>query len=100
MKLHTVSIYINQNTRNKFLNGYVPGDGLDYAVTYVSEQEGQAACDEAFQLFNAPVEYLPSDRHDLVNRYHRQFPSLSVGDVVEVDKARYAVESVGWKELV
>jgi len=56
--------------------------------------------ERAFELFNAPLEYLNDDDLKIARRYRNErLRSLSVGDVVEVDNVKYLCEAVGWRKL-
>jgi hypothetical protein len=56
--------------------------------------------ERAFELFNAPLEYLEDDGFIIASRYRgEKLRSLSVGDVVEIDKIKYLCEGVGWRKL-
>ena len=56
--------------------------------------------ERAFELFNAPLEYLDDDDLKIARRYRSErLRSLSVGDVVEVDNVKYLCEGVGWRKL-
>ena len=56
--------------------------------------------ESAFKLFNAPEDFLDPEEVKIAKRYRRQgLRSLSVGDVVELDKIKYLCESVGWRKL-
>ena len=49
--------------------------------------------ERAFELFNAPLEYLDDDDLEIAQRYRdEKLRSLSVGDVVEVDNVKYLCE--------
>ena len=71
----------------EFLDDYEPYQGM------VLQQSGEAAAEELFDLTNNPSR---KDERDQA-LWERQ--SLSVGDIVQVDKEYFLCESIGWKKL-
>ena len=76
---------------------------------YNSNRKGEKAAEEAFHCTNCPVEYIKS-KHLLkvIKNFHG--PSLSVGDIVKVDKYMrqtgdnyipeyYLCKSIGWEKF-
>jgi hypothetical protein len=54
--------------------------------------------DRAFEMFNAPPEFLKPEDVVISNLYHEEkLRSLSVGDVVEVDHIKYICQPIGWQ---
>jgi len=53
----------------------------------------------AFHIFNAPEECLNDEELDILKQYHKNFPSLSVGDYVCVNGEGYMCASEGWKKV-
>jgi len=51
--------------------------------------------ERAFEMFNAPFEYLNEEDQAVFKRY-RPLRSLSVGDVVEINEVRYRCMPIGW----
>lgn len=66
-----------------------------HVYTYLTETKGQEAAEEAFHIFNAPESMLQEWQKFVVKGY--KGPSLSVGDVVEVDGVDYLCCSFGWE---
>jgi len=100
----TVDVFINRGDLSEKFFGYKPGDPLQRAATFIPRDgDPLAACEEAFHLFNAPIEYLAVEERQVAEDYHRLYPSLSVGDVVAVTDGRtvqfYACASFGWDLL-
>ena len=67
-----------------------------------------AFADGAIREVNVPVSELSSVEGNLEKVFyygqndfqpHPSLPSVSVGDVVEIDDEKYRVEPVGWKKL-
>jgi hypothetical protein len=61
------------------------------AITVV--QSGESAADEAFDLTNNP------SRQDEREIKYGRGPSVSVGDIVEVDGVNYICMPLGWRVL-
>lgn len=55
--------------------------------------DGEAACEELFDLTNNPAR-----QTERVFKYGRQ-RSLSTGDIVEVNTTKYVCMSLGWAQL-
>ena len=66
-----------------------------HVYTYITEEEGYGAAEEAFRIFNAPRELLAEWQQYISKGYSG--PSLSVGDIVEVNDEEYLCCSQGWK---
>jgi hypothetical protein len=66
-----------------------------HVYTYLTEAEGHGAAEEAFHIFNAPEELLEEWQQYIAKAYSG--PSLSVGDIVEVNDEEYLCCSLGWK---
>jgi len=60
---------------------------------YSTNATGEAAAEEAFHIFNAPYDTLEEWQKLIIKGY----PSISVGDIVEVDEVEYLCASMGWK---
>ncbi len=98
----TVTIWHNvavdgQGHHSGMLDGYQPGDPMVRVFTYQVDPAGspEEIAEEAFGICNDH----PRDARgeDLARRYYeRELRSLSVGDVVAVDEAAFAVGRVGW----
>ena len=67
-----------------------------HVYTYLTDCKGSDAAEQAFHIFNAPEEMLQEWQKYIQQGYSG--PSLSVGDVVEVDGEEYLCCSVGWKK--
>ncbi len=50
----------------------------------------------AFEMFNAPFEYL-NEEDQAIFKMYRPLRSLSVGDVVEINGLRYQCMPIGWE---
>jgi len=68
----------------------------NHAYTYLTDCKGQEAAEEAFHIFNAPESMLEEWQQYVQRGYSG--PSLSVGDLVEVDGVDYLCCSVGWEK--
>ena len=60
---------------------------------FIFSQEGEDACEEAFDLTNNPSRQFERDKYYGRNR------SVSVGDIVEVDGVNFVCASAGWEQL-
>ena len=67
-----------------------------HVYTYLTDCKGSDAAEQAFHIFNAPEEMLQEWQRYIQQGYSG--PSLSVGDVVEVNSEEYLCCSVGWKK--
>lgn len=96
----TVRIY-TQDLDKKFDHQghqYFTSDWLlprKHVYTYLTEAEGQEAAEEAFHIFNAPESMLEEWQQYIARGYSG--PSLSVGDLVEINQEDYLCCSMGWK---
>ena len=63
------------------------------AGSFFFDTEGEAAAEEAFDMTNNPA------RQYERSKYYGNGPSVSVGDIVEVDGVNYLCASFGWKVL-
>ena len=96
-----VNVSINQSERRFLTGGYQPGDPMKLALTFEAEAESALTlCDRVFAALNAPAP-APVGTLDVphILAYHQTYPSLSVGDIVEVDGKRYVCQTVGWLPL-
>jgi hypothetical protein len=66
-----------------------------HVYTYLTEAEGYGAAEEAFHIFNAPLELLQEWQQYISKGYSGT--SLSVGDIVQVNGEEYLCCSIGWK---
>lgn len=66
-----------------------------HIYTYLTDAEGSDAAEQAFHIFNAPESMLQEWQKYIQQGYSG--PSLSVGDIVEVNGEEYLCCSVGWK---
>ena len=95
-----VRVYINKS-KMKFTRSYRNGDDLTQALEF--DLDADCVDDALYLTFeglnvdNAPP--LGSLSSADLLRYHLSYPSLSVGDVVEIDGYKFACEPVGWKEI-
>lgn len=98
--MNTVRLHIQDLNRRGEKEGYqffisdwsLPRNHL---YTYLTDSEGIDACEEAFTIFNAPEDYLQEWQRYVQRGYNG--PSLSVGDVVEVNGEEYLCCSFGWE---
>lgn len=67
----------------------------NHVCTYVTEAQGSNAAEQAFHMFNAPEHMLDPWQVCIVQSYTG--PSLSVGDVVQVNAVEYLCCSAGWQ---
>jgi hypothetical protein len=67
----------------------------NHRYTYLTEAKGSNAAEQAFHIFNAPVDWLEEWQRYIAQNYTG--PSLSVGDIVEVDGVEYLCSSIGWQ---
>ena len=67
-----------------------------HVYTYLTEAEGSDAAEQAFHIFNAPESMLEEWQQYIAKGYSG--PSLSVGDIVEVNGEDYLCCSMGWKK--
>ena len=97
----TVRIY-TQDLDNKFDHQgheYFTCDWLlprKHVYTYLTEAKGSDAAEQAFHIFNAPESMLAEWQRYIQQGYSG--PSLSVGDIVEVNGEDYLCCSMGWKK--
>lgn len=68
----------------------------NHRYTYLTDSKGIDACEEAFTIFNAPEDYLEEWQKFIARGY--KGPSLSVGDIVEVNGEDYLCCSIGWEK--
>lgn len=77
-------------------------------LSYHSSKEGEQAAEEAFELTNAPEDYLTPEQLDLLKSLKFKGPSLSVGDIVRVEPyirqhstpaEYYLCKSFGWEKF-
>lgn len=97
----TVRIYIQDLDRRGDRQGYqfFTSDWSlprKHVYTYLTDAKGQEAAEEAFHIFNAPESMLEEWQQYVQRGYSG--PSLSVGDLVEVDGVDYLCCSVGWEK--
>lgn len=67
-----------------------------HVYTYLTDAKGSDAAEQAFHIFNAPESMLQEWQKYIQQGYSG--PSLSVGDVVEVNGEEYLCCSVGWEK--
>jgi hypothetical protein len=95
------NVSFNLDNRENWLQYREPG------ISYDSNLEGTAAAEEAFELTNAPLEYLSESQQQLLKSLNFKGSSLSVGDIVRVDPLipwgpklpeYYLCKSFGWEK--
>jgi len=77
--------------------------------SYQSKFEGEEAAEEAFELTNAPEDYLTEEQQQILEEQSFKGPSTSVGDIIKVEpivrgtKAKlseyYLCKSRGWEKF-
>ena len=67
-----------------------------HVYTYLTEAKGSDAAEQAFHIFNAPESMLAEWQRYIQQGYSG--PSLSVGDIVEVNGEDYLCCSMGRKK--
>ena len=67
-----------------------------HVYTYLTDCKGSDAAEQAFHIFNAPESMLEEWQQYIARGYSG--PSLSVGDIVEVNGEEYLCCSFGWKK--
>lgn len=67
----------------------------NHRCTYLTEAKGLNAAEQAFHMFNAPMDWLEEWQQYIAQNYSG--PSLSVGDIVQVDAVEYLCSSRGWQ---
>jgi hypothetical protein len=96
-----VRVYLNQNERESFMDGFKSTDPLICATSYfvtadrIDGGSVNGILNEAFAELNRDE---PTANWARVYRA-RGRRSLSVGDVVVIGEIAYAVERVGWKAV-
>jgi hypothetical protein len=104
-----IIVKINRSERrDKYHAGYQKGDPLEAVLTIEVFNAGLTSPDDpdevlleaTFKALNAPFfvpvgNLTPADVED----YHSKYPSLSVGDVVEINRQPYACQNMGWEKL-
>ena len=80
------------------------GDPNEVVYSYV-DKEGETEkviCEKAFELFNAPLEFIKGDYEYFIATDYRskKLHSLSVGDIVQVDEVKWVCLPVGWQKKV
>ncbi|MCK5548164.1 MAG: hypothetical protein KAI64_04065, partial [Thermoplasmata archaeon] len=103
-----ILVKINRSERRDRFNGYQDGDPMDTALSIQVFNAGLASPDDSdqdllekvFAALNAPF-FSPIGNltEQDIKEYHREYPSLSVGDVVQINGQPYACEGVGWRKL-
>lgn len=104
MIYQSVKILINKTERDsKFIDGYVRGDPLVQAIEFfvMPGMADLVLCEATFAQLNKPEpEGIGNLTPSKIAVYHKVFPSLSVGDVVEIDGIRrYAVQDIGFRKV-
>lgn len=100
--MSTVNIY-SQAARDNQFNMELRGRWFtadwdlprNLSLTYNTPLSGEAAANQAFKITNAPEDALTEEEADMVT--HFRGPSLSIGDVVEVDGIEYLCAPEGWR---
>jgi len=94
--MNKINIYHTKSLRNPSLNL----KDKKKVFSYTSTLSGESAANEAFKIFNAPVEVLSYKERILNNSYRKnKIRSFSVGDVVQVNDSYFYCDSFGWEEI-
>lgn len=104
-----ILVKVNRSeSRDRFFDGYKDGDPLETALSIQVYNAGLASpddddlaiCEKVFAALNAPF-FSPVGNltEQDIKEYHREYPSLSVGDVVQINGQPYACEGTGWRKL-
>lgn len=93
----TVKVYLNENLRDSFVRGYVPGDPLRLAASWEErfQRNPGEILEHVFDELNIDEPTESWAREYRANRNR----SLSKGDVVVFGETAWACESVGWKQV-
>jgi hypothetical protein len=105
-----IIVKINRSERrDKYFEGYQEGDPLEAALSIEVFNAGLASPDDPDdvlleKIFHAlNVDDYQGGYGNLTGRdvkeYHQKYPSLSVGDVVEINGQPYACQRLGWQKL-
>lgn len=96
----TVKLFVQdyKETQLKGLRGFEENWELPrkIALQFETELTGEAAAEQAFHLTNAPEEMFEGQERIMVESYRG--PSMSVGDIAEVDGVEYLCAGIGWKK--
>lgn len=101
--MKTVQIFVNKWIRKENSPNYT--SIVTKAAQYQDDgQDNEEICDHAFRIFNAPEEILDKNEKEILGSYHRNFPSLSVGDFVQItDKngvsENFECAGAGWTKI-
>jgi hypothetical protein len=95
--MQTVKVWINRS-QSKY-DGYQSGDPLVLAAGFEASDDDSwlEICECTFIALNGSGYTFGTLSKATIAKYRRRFPSLSVGDVVQIDNVRYACERAGWK---
>lgn len=99
-----VNVYINRTQRlGRWFEGYEPGDPLELALSFttLTPLSGRGSLLEYVfaQLNTDAPQGIGSLTREQIHKYHQRYPSLSVGDVVEIDEAWYKVAKLGFEYM-
>lgn len=102
----TITIWHNVATdghgrHTGMLDGYQPGNPMVRVFSYQADPVGRLPEDIAEETFAICNGHPRNDCPEALTRryYHRELRSLSVGDVVAVGEAAFAVAGAGWKPI-
>jgi hypothetical protein len=92
-----ISVWINRtDRRDRYFGGYQQGDPLELALRLEAEGHPDDLVEMVFVRLNEPTpRVLGTMTVEQIEHYHTKFPSLSVGDVVEIDGRFHQIAPVG-----
>ena len=96
--MNKVTFFQKLNPHQHFRNQDWPaGTEWKKRCSYETKLSGEAAAEEFFTLTNAPMECLSESQQELFHSLEYHGPSLSVGDVVRVEREDTRLETEHWE---
>jgi hypothetical protein len=95
--MRRASVWINRtDRRDRYFGGYMQGDPLELALRLTADAEPDDLVEMIFVRLNEErYRGLGTLTVDQIRYYHTRFPSLSVGDVVEIDGQWFQIAPIG-----
>jgi len=95
--MNTTKVKFYRQDFEKINNPFTPEWYLprEFVCAFETGLKGEAAAEQCFKIFNAPHSILTPEEQRIAS-YNRG-PSMSVGDIAEVDGVDYLCDSFGWK---
>lgn len=95
-------VFINQD-RYKW-DGYLPEHQLvqvlEFEISYNTAIQCFTACEWIFMSLNHPDNPATDGlTTEMIAEYHKRWPSLSVGDVIEIDGQKFGCDREGWRTI-